>query len=327
MTQRILTSATGVLALCLLAAVLPAAAQSLRTAQLLRLPPVEGPGGPPRSDLPPPDVVQFAAGAVQFQVPSGWWIWELPAGREIRLAVSPTRPPSLTRAAPNGLWMCYHVAPPPGEDPQAELARWLARRLQLATGGGATVDPPRPHRLGKWPAIEQEVRLPGDPQTAGTPAEVRGSHVLVRTSWGVFEMHARIDPVETRRSWQEQAAILGSLRLGPPRLQVDPAGRSAVGDAAPLLGSWKSYRSRLRLRGNGVIEILTDAAELISPPDDAFPRPQRELLAGRYQANADLLFVEWDDGSKLNFRWQLREGSLLLTDHEGRISQLQRLYE
>ena len=50
-------------------------------------------------------------------------------------------------------------------------------------------------------------------------------------------------------------------------------------------------------------------------------------LAGRFRAKNDLLHVVWDDGSKLNFRWKLSGSALLLTDHEGQISQLQRLYE
>ena len=64
--------------------------------------------------------------------------------------------------------------------------------------------------------------------------------------------------------------------------------------------------------------------------DRAPPRLEAEVVPASepvFEAKEDLLLVEWKDGSKLNFRWKVKDGDLLLTDHEGRISKLRRIVE
>ena len=50
-------------------------------------------------------------------------------------------------------------------------------------------------------------------------------------------------------------------------------------------------------------------------------------LRGTYRAAGDVIYITWVDGSRLNLRWKLSKGKLLVTDHQGQISKLKPLIE
>lgn len=270
------------------------------------------------------DLVRLAAGAVEMRVPRDWWIWEVPAGREVRVALAPQRPKALNQAPKSGYWVCFHLYTDRMAESGVELSDRLRQRLVELTGGNLVPQAgPQFHRLGPWEAVEQEFSLP--PKGLGGPQ--RGSHVLVGTPWGWFEFHAQFAAADYEAHLPEMAHLLQQVTLSAPAMALERATVAETQAASPILGVWKAFRSRLRLSGRGAIEIAPDTVQLISPQAlDGLPvRP--ELLRGRFRAEGDLLFVEWADGSKLNFRWKLREGDLLLTDHDGQISQLRRIAE
>jgi hypothetical protein len=88
-----------------------------------------------------------------------------------------------------------------------------------------------------------------------------------------------------------------------------------------IFGTWKSFASCLHLFRDGRIEIEVDV------PRDAKMKhaaSERWSITGQYESRDDLLSVQWNDGSRSNFRWQLRDEMLLLTDENGQTSQLSR---
>ncbi len=298
------------------------------------------------------DVVSHAAGGVELLAPSGWQSYETPIARSVRLVVA-RQPMENPHTAGDGLWLVYHVAPAAemfekntGATPaiQQELAEQMERLMALATNHFATTTRSSHLFIDGWPALRHDFELadPADSENTSpadsentSPADSvntapfwNGFHCLTRTPWGLVEIHA-VAPasIYTQREKQFQA-ILDSLLLGQPHLpphRADPPYR----DASPVLGSWKSYRSRLRLYHDGGVELAYDAPRdltldqrgKISPPA-ALPR-----LRGRYTARGDLLRITWRDGSLLNYRWKLNDGQLLLTDHTGRNSLLNPIYE
>ena len=66
---------------------------------------------------------------------------------------------------------------------------------------------------------------------------------------------------------------------------------------------------------------------LIFPLADPSQRPVIRRLAGRFKVADDLLMVDYIDDSRSNYRWRIEGTELMLTDHEGRVSQLARIYE
>lgn len=259
------------------------------------------------------DSLSFGAGAVQLSPIRDWWIREVPQGRDIFLVMSPEPP---KRLPDDGIWLTYHVAEPTTLPVSDELRGKLLSRLRATTDRAAKFSEASEFQIDSWPGIAVEFLIPA---SSSTPP-LQGRHVLVRTDWGIFELHASAprDQFDARSAmW---AGLWKSIRLEAPKAKAEPVAQTTR-DAAAVVGSWKSYRSRMRLRGNGTIEIVPDSVNLLIDPNS----PQ--LLRGTYQARGDLLYVTWTDGSRLNFRWRSRQGDLFLTDHEGQISQLKRLLE
>ena len=123
----------------------------------------------------------------------------------------------------------------------------------------------------------------------------------------------------------ELERVVDDLRLVEPAAKPQHV-RSPVSDAASILGSWKGHASRLRLRGDGTVAIVTDEPFRFTTKHGD-QRRDGHGVTGRYAARDDLMFIEWEDNSKLNYRWRLRGDKLLLTDHEGHMTQLVRLSE
>lgn len=281
-------------------------------AQLERLPSTET--GPPVSGarVEPHRAIRFAGGAIELQVPDGWWAQEVPFGREIRLVIAARRPTNLRKIPSDAMWMAYHAATPNESLGAETLSRELIERMQMVVGKDAKFSPPSPFPFGKWNAAVAEFTTK-DPSSAASA--ITGRHVLVRTDWGIFEFHASAPDVivETRsetwtRTWE-------SLILNPPATVNDSSSRG-MGDTITILGDWKSYRSRMRFSDDGRVVIVPDATGNGRPANP---------VTGSFESRGDLVFVRWDDGSRLNFRWRIQGNDLYLTDHEGQISHLKRV--
>ena len=260
------------------------------------------------------DCLSFAAGAVRLAPIEGWWVREMARGRDLCLIISPE---PTKRLPDDGIWLSYHVARPSNLTVNEELRRQLSGRLKTITSNDAKFSEASEFFIDSWPGIGVEFY---DPGAAATRTPLKGRHLLVRTDWGIFELHASAPLNQFVSRSKKWADLWDSIHLEAPSIpeaSVVPEAR----DAATLVGSWKSYRGRMRLRADGTIEIVPDSVNLLVDPNSS------RLLRGRYEARGDLLFVTWKDGSRLNLRWRLRASDLLLTDHEGQISQLKRLFE
>ena len=272
------------------------------------------------------DIVLFAAGAVEARPPLGWWIREIPYGREVRLLITPVEHRASNEMPADGIWLTYHAQHRPKPDAVSKLPALARRRARLAAGRGALLERSAEGPLAGCRAAYTEYQKTVEKRD-GPAEEFRGSHVLALTAWGFVELHfsAPLDRFELRS--REFQRMLRDLRLAEPRRLVEE-GVTTVKDAADILGVWKAFRSRMRLLADGGIEIELDRSRVVPPRVANRPYEYVKMsLRGRFRAQQDLLFVEWEDGSKLNFRWRLDRGNLLLTDHEGQISLLYRLYE
>jgi len=211
------------------------------------------------------------------------------------------------------MWLaCHAVVLPEGQD-EAALLRELSARLQLATGSNGRHSPPTPFQFGQWPAAVAEFTS-NEPSSSN--ASNTGRHVLVRTEWGVFEFHASAPDaiVESRSNvWTE---TWESIRLIRPAT-TDASSREALVQSNSITGDWKAYRSRMRFSNDGRVVLV---------PDAVGNHRSSGSLTGTFEARDDLVFVRWDDGSRLNFRWRVQGNDLFLTDHEGKISHLKRVF-
>ena len=138
----------------------------------------------------------------------------------------------------------------------------------------------------------------------------------VRTDWGIFEFHAAAPNqiVESRsKIW---TATWDSLHLNPPAAATNEAVQDSLGQGTSIVGDWKSYRSRMRFSSDGRVVIV---------PDSVGSSRSSNPLTGTFEVRDDLIFVQWDDGSRLNFRSRLQGNDLFLTDHMGQISHLKRV--
>lgn len=282
-------------------------------AQLERLPSLEGPSSRNQLNRDKPRKMQFAGGSISIMVPNGWWAEEVPVGREIRLVIAPQRPANLRKMPADGMWLAYHAVPATQSIENQALMQELSIRLRSVVGGEALVSAPSAFEFNDWPAVVSEFTT-----SVATLAnrKITGRHVLVRTDWGLFEFHASaLDEVVPSRSevWTE---TWDSLQLNAPttiRDQLSELPSSSGG----IVGNWKSYRSRMKFTDDGRVELI---------PDSVFPDETPTTLSGTYEARNDLIFVRWNDGSRLNFRWRLQGNDLFLTDHQGQISQLKRVF-
>ena len=89
----------------------------------------------------------------------------------------------------------------------------------------------------------------------------------------------------------EVERILDELRL------VKPAAKSQdviplVKDVTSILGSWKAYSSRMRLRGDRTIAIATGVPFRFITKDRDQQHVETDLI-GRFRTRDDELFSEW----------------------------------
>lgn len=280
------------------------------------VPPWESSAGDRQSTSGLPIKIAFAGGAAQLQAPLNWRVYEASFGREVRLLLTPLElqnPAALKSGVFEGVWVVCHARRSGTAISSEQLREMILERLKLAAPEAQT-QPPSPIALNGAVGF----RLPFVGQGA------HGFHLLLQAPWGVCEVHASANSQSDEASIEVVSEVANSVRLvavAPPTAEV----AAEVRDAKGLLGSWKAYRSRLRLKSNGTIEIQPDRSPLVAVGRP--PAKPPKMLNGRFKARGDLLMVRWDDGSLLNFRWRLEGDRLLLTDHEGRISRLVPLLE
>ena len=269
------------------------------------------------SGIPATDVALYAADSVQIPVPPGWQTLEVPYGREVRLVLLPPGV-TWTPTTPDAAWICHHIMPMSDSEQAAtaELADFNQRRVRAAVGMQGTFSEPAQARLSDWPAIAQEFVVTAPPQ------ERRGHHLSSRTPWGVVEVHFGTTAADYADRVEAYELMMQGLRVQPPRRDERPPVEH-VRDAAPILGSWKAYRSRLQLSPDGQVRIMIDPINLHSIDTS----PSSQILSGEYSAQDDLLYIRWSDGSLLNYRWRMHGQELLLTDHLGQPSRLKRLLD
>lgn len=267
------------------------------------------------------DVALHAADAVEFRVPNGWRTLETAFGRELRLVVLPPGAEAKAAMPTDGLWLSYHVRPFSRKPERDEIQQMFDARMKLAA----------PESVPDSDLIEETINgLPGVSRAfvvqEAEPTDGKlGFHMLIGAEHGIVEIHAvaSLDLSQDREvAWRE---IINSLAISAPQLSDEKPVPQAI-DAKRILGSWKSMRSSLQLRPDGTISIIADPKRgaLL---DGSSPESQPEKVNGRYQAQGDLIMVKWDDGSLLNYRWKRDGIRLLMTDSEGRISQLRRFYQ
>lgn len=262
-------------------------------------------------------VVVHAARAIILAVPTNWQVREMPWAREVRLAMAPGLPDTASELR-DGMWLAYHHQSrvPTEAD---ELRVFAMDRFQsIAPTDAEMVTTPTIVTVDERIAV----RLGFDLRTS--KGNHHGFFLLVAAPWGHCELQAMSPDQHWSRRESEFARIVDSLQLRPPKVLELPM-TDQVRDAKPILGSWKSFRGRLRLWGDGRVSIVTDRPFEYTSDDGE--THQGHEVTGRFEARGDLLMIVWDDNSKLNFRWRRQINRLLLTDHEGRTTQLRSILE
>ena len=260
---------------------------------------------PAEQPQPGYDLILHAGGIVRLEIPEAWHVSEQPREREVRLAIQPRKVPGRDR-----MWITVHARDgQPLEMP--DLLSMIKRRL---VEPAQRVGPPTPCKVNGGSGWKQKFM-----NTAGG----RGFHTVLQCDAGLCEINAEAG---TPHGLVPFTRIADGIRLAAP-LPLPANLSSSVTSAKAALGSWKAFRGRVRLRPDGRITIVPDRKRGRSVgPTPTGQRP-RASLEGTFTARDDLLFVQWADGSLLNLRWRRSGGYLLLTDHEGQISQLRRIYE
>ena len=302
-------------------------------------------------DLPPgrsdqlSTVVLHAGSAVRLRIPEAWQVDEVPAGRLIRLVLMP--PKNDVDSSIEVMWLSLRYSPrgfPTLDDGRfVELA---AERVHDLTGDETLTVTPAMVDIGgaRWARIA--FRTPFRENDLGTATNYEpigsvsdhgreGLYFLQQFGWGRLEAFVTSKPNTERHGTDLQlvSEILRTVVVTPPSPPSEPS-ITVVRSAAPILGSWKGSRSRVRLLGDGSITIVTDhpfdVESTLASVGDSRPDPTpmtANTLRGRFTAQGDILFTTWADGSDLNYRWKLHRGYLLLTDDRGRTSKLSPILE
>jgi hypothetical protein len=295
--------------------------------------PATNPSGPPAVPVLPGErrlqvaephqIVRFAGRTIEFAVPPEWTVKQVPLPGEIRVLAGPGDLPDDPLQLERGLWIAYHriEAEASAASLEAELRNRLPRaagRVFRAAGG------PQPLRVGAFAGLMQMVQVaPGD--LDGLPR--RASYILVRTTWGLLEAWAATTVGSTDEVQPGLQMALTSLRLNPPTA-LAPVSANGIADAQSALGSWKGRQIAMHFLPEGRVRLDFDAVQILAPSrdDQSSTVGVGRHIEGSFAAQDDVIFITWDDGSQLNYRWTMHEGELLLMDHTGNSSRLKRLF-
>ena len=182
--------------------------------------------------------LQFAAGAVQFNLPAGWSARQIPHEREMRLVL---RPPDAEReggSVSEGLWMTYHAIARTEEPYPSELERWMPARLSPERDWSVAIGSPRRYEVDQWPALEQRFEF----QPPASTTTWVGRHLLVRTDWGIVELHASAPTPRADRLDTEVERLVSGLQLAAPLRPAESINNAAC-LATPVLGTWRVRRA------------------------------------------------------------------------------------
>lgn len=271
------------------------------------------------------DIVQHAGGVIEIRPPLNWHVNEFSVGREIRLVITPG--PVRHANISEGLWLTIHVVDDPAVVDVDRLKTMLASRIPILDNRAVATGQPKQDSIAGAVVVSQTFRsTKSNSDTDPAKTQLRGFHLLAKVPQGIVEIYGVAPDDRYQQRSREFAQTLADMSFNETATMLGDVHKSAA-DAKPILGAWKSYRGRLKLNEKGRIMIKSDVPMRVAK----FTSPQTEKSAppitGRFEAHDDLLFVTWDDGSRLNFRWRLEGASLLLTDHDGQISQLRRILE
>ncbi|QDU98372.1 hypothetical protein [Lignipirellula cremea] len=289
---------------------------------------------PPEPE-PEQDLVLHAAGAVEVRPPLHWHVYEIPVNREVRLVLSPKKLSSRRKMPRDGVWITCHVTANGPAERRREINAWSEERLMKATRDRAESAPPFERSIGGHPAVVRQFTVPAresssddDEEADSSNEPLHGVHCLIGPPWGVCEIMATTPASQQPERQADFETLLNQIAISSPDIDM-PATVDAARAAESIHGVWKASRSRLRIMPDGKIEMEGDPLTLTAlgdpPPTDAKFIPER--LEGTYKAEGDLLKIVWSDGSKLNFRWKKKDADLLLTDHQGQISQLKPIFQ
>ena len=217
--------------------------------------------------------------------------------------------------------MTYHAIAGTEEPYPSELERWMPARLSLQRDWSGVIGPPRRYEVDQWPALEQRFEF----QPPASTTTWVGQHLLVRTDWGIVELHASAPTPRADRLGKELERLVSGLQLAAPLHPAESINNAAC-LATPVLGTWRSATGVMRLHGDARIEVVPDRPVSGASTRPGELRPSR-IMTGRFSATQDTLLVTWEDGSQTNIRWKLVHDELRLVDHEGRASRLKRLME
>jgi len=265
------------------------------------------------------DVVSYAAGAVEVSLPNDWKVFETTNRREVRLVLAKTVPKGSRGLPTDGVWISYHLSQEPSHRRDDEIKEMFAGRFKSATGVKSTSSEVFDLKIDGRKALAQEFEITKNDE------KLQGLHMLVATPWGICEIHASTPAEDYEENEATLTKLIESLSFKRPIVPASAANVSTA-SAKSIHGVWKSLRSRMRIMADGTIEVEADQSGALgvgSYDDDA----ERDIVKGTYTASGDLLRVVWEDESKLNFRWKRKGLSLLMTDHEGKISHLKLILE
>lgn len=273
--------------------------------------------------------VLHAGKAVRLTMPAEWRVKEVAVGRKVRLLISPEKIEAAAVDLADGIWLelDYH---PDGltQESSEQLEQHCESSLRGVFGASKYLANARKLTISGHSAAGLEFRTEIAESAAGNATTSKessvGFHCVVQTSWCRLLIHL-IAPSTGDQRIVEYERILEQLELVKPKAN-DRSLTLTVRAAASILGSWKANASRLRLFADGTVVMAPDQPFLFTTKDSDQPR-KGSAVSGRFRAQDDLLFIEWEDESKLNYRWRLRGNQLLLTDHQGRIAQLARVSE
>ena len=255
--------------------------------------------------------LRFAAGGIVCPVPPDWHVSQSDQLRHVRLYLTPEHMLNENKFD-EGLWITYHARP--ASPSAAELSQFAQRRLRELLPTGTQVFTTRELSPFGLHSLQTPLRFES---VDGTHQEsTDGYHLVAAAEWGIVEIHARYRS-QTRA--REIAAIVDNLTVDRPAVVKQASLHSPA-------GAWKAERARLVLHPDQTVELQHDRERLQQIEQAKLVRPTRGLT-GTYSVAGDVLQIIWQDGSQLNLRFQNAGHELLLTDHHGRISQLQRLFE
>jgi len=92
---------------------------------------------------------------------------------------------------------------------------------------------------------------------------------------------------------------------------------------AALVGRWTQRHSEYRFAADGTVSInFARKRRFLTDFTSSHSARLVTSVRGHFEAKADLIFVTWNDGSRLNYRWRRDAEQLFLTDHIGRVTPL-----